>query len=658
VLPDSVVEYDFVKAIARIAGDNPLGMELTDELARTEATRADLEDYIETLNKDIKDEREVLRAQDKMQSKALTAMVKERQMMRDKLKTLKPRKMSGYGLKAEADRIFKTIYPQVRAESKDDGQIVADLVADMNRVADDAIGRVIIPSNYMEIPNNARYGKLRGMVVQKEIYDDLVGSLKMMKPENAAEAIIGEGGFLGKASRFFKWSKVTANFPAAWVRNFSSNLVFMNIGGMNMAKIPYYLGAATGEMIKTWNGQRSIYDDVKDFGLTSSTFASVELGKIEKEYENFLNRTQRKGSPFRAFFLAKELLTTAQDWTSDKYGMVDSLGKTMMYMNGIDKGMTPQEAADHAEKWLFDYSLVKPSVKTIRNAIVGAPFITYATKVFPLLVETALTRPWRFAPYFALPYAMAAMFKQTHDLDDEEYEGLMMSLQEYMREKRYAGNIMPLPYLDKFGRPQFLDLAYLYPWGMFTEIASEAQDDPTAIIQTLGLLGGPTASIISVLSTGVDPFTRRPVVNKLDSGEQKVEDALKYVYNLMMPPFLHTDYGALNRLRQTMDGEMNRYGEPMKTIGQGISQTLGFNVSPVEPGTQRQRNARYMQSEILKTMGYAKRTLRDMKRMGKSNEEILEKNEYFKKLLKERKEKLKEYIKASKFPKEKLKQAN
>ena len=658
VLPESVVEYDFVKAIARIAGDNPLGMELTDELARTEATRADLEDYIETLNQDIKKEREVLRAKDKMQSKELTAMVKERQMMRDKLKTLKPRKMSGYGLKAEADRIFKTIYPQVRAESKENGQIVADLVADMNRVADEAIGKVIIPSDYMQIPNNARYGKLRGMVVQKEIYDDLVGSLKMMKPENAAEAIIGESGFLGKASRFFKWSKVTANFPAAWVRNFSSNLVFMNIGGMNMAKIPYYLGAATGEMIKTWKGQRSIYDDVKDFGLTSSTFASVELGKIEKEYENFLNRTQRKGSPFRAFFLAKELLTTAQDWTSDKYGMVDSLGKTMMYMNGIDKGMTPQEAADHAEKWLFDYSLVKPSVKTIRNAIVGAPFITYATKVFPLLVETALTRPWRFAPYFALPYAMAAMFKETHDLDDEEYEGLMMSLQEYMREKRYAGNIMPLPYLDKFGRPQFLDLAYLYPWGMFTEIASEAQDDPTAIIQTLGLLGGPTASIISVLSTGVDPFTRRPVVNKLDSGEQKVEDALKYVYNLMMPPFLHTDYGALNRLRQTMDGELNRYGEPMKTIGQGISQTVGFNVSPVEPGTQRQRNARYMQSEILKTMGYAKRTLRDMKRMGKSNEEILEKNEYFKKLLKERKEKLKEYLKASKFPKEKLKQAN
>ena len=68
---------------------------------------------------------------------------------------------------------------------------------------------------------------------------------------------------------------------------------------------------------------------------------------------------------------------------------------------------------------------------------------------------------------------MAELFKETHDLDDEEYEQLMMSLQEYMREKRYAGNIMPLPYLDKFGRPQFLDLAYLYPCLLYTSDAAD-----------------------------------------------------------------------------------------------------------------------------------------------------------------------------------------
>ena len=658
VLPESLVKFSYLDEINKVAQqDSQLNYDLRDELANNESEKQEIESYIADLTKDIDKEREILRAKDRIQSKELNQMVKERNGMRDRLKMYKPKAMSGWALKAEAERIRTTIAPTFDVDS-DDYSVVLKLAGRLEKLANDAIGSIIIPKDYMKIPDQARYGRLRGMIVQREIYDDLVGSMKMVEPDNVAEAIIGDSGLLGRANRLFKWSKVTANFPAAWVRNFSSNLVFMNVGGMNMARIPYYLTKATGEMIKTWKGQKSIYDDVKDLGLTGSTFAAVELGRIEKEYENFLNRVERKQkkSPWRAFFMAKEFLTMAQDWTSDKYGLVDSLGKTMMYMNGIDKGMSPSQAADEAEKWLFDYSLVKPSVKKLRNAVVGAPFLTYTTKVFPLLVETALTKPWRFAPYIALPYAMAALFKDNHDLDDEEYEALMYSLPEYLREKRYAGNIMPLPYLDENGRAQFLDLAYLYPWGMFTEIASEAQDNPGDIIQTLGLLGGPTASLITVISSGVDPFTRRPVSNKLDSNTQQWVDKMKYVYNLMMPPFLHTDYGALSRLRQTMNGELNRYGEPMKTLKQGLSQTLGFNVSPIDPTSQRAKNARYLQSEILKTQGFARRELTGMALSGKSSMEIREKSQYFKDLIKERQNQLKEYLKKSKFPSQKLKE--
>jgi len=367
----------------------------------------------------------------------------------------------------------------------------------------------------------------------------------MTKPTNAAEAILGEGGLLGKAGRNFKFSKVAANLPAAWIRNFTSNTVFMNVGGMPMGKIPFFLTKASRSMIDTWiedlrensakaegkpyTRKKTVYDEVKDLGLTSSTFATVELGVIEKDYENFLNRTQRKGSPFRAFFQVKEFLNMAKDWTSDKYGMVDSLGKTMMYMNGIDQGMSPAQAADEAEKWLFDYSLVKPSVKTLRKDVLGAPFITYASKVLPLMVETLATRPWRLAPYVALPYAMAALFKSEHDLSDDEYEAMIESLQEYLREKKYAGNIMPLIYLDEHGRPQILDLAYLYPWGMFSEMISELMsDDPLAVIQTLGLMTGVGPTIIAGITTGVDPFTRRPIVNKLDDKTEQMKQILQY----------------------------------------------------------------------------------------------------------------------------------
>ena len=673
VLPDSLIEFDFLGEIKKAAKDKAIGASLADELAKLPQERDAIETEIKDLDQAIRDERKVLRAKDRMMSKELKDLLSLRGSLQDRLKILKPRSMSGWALKKEADRLIKVIWPNLQEEHPGEAKVVLDLASAMNEKADTVINRVeaIIPKDYKKIPDNARYGKLRGLIVQREIYDDLVGSLKMTKPTNAAEAILGEGGLLGKAGRTFKWSKVAANFPAAWIRNFTSNTIAMNLGGMPMGKIPYFLTKASRSIIDTWiedfrensaksKGQpytrkRTVYDEVKDLGLTSSTFATVELGVIEKDYENFLNRTQRKGSPFRAFFKVKEFLNMAKDWTSDKYGMIDSLGKTMMYMNGIDQGMSPAQAADEAEKWLFDYSLVKPSVKTLRKDVLGAPFITYASKVFPLMVETISTRPWRLAPYVALPYAMAALFKSEHDLDDDEYYAMIESLQEYLREKKYAGNIMPLIYLDEHGRPQILDLAYLYPWGMFSEMASELMsDDPLAVIQTIGLMTGVGPTVIAGVTTGVDPFTRRPIVNKLDDKTEQMKQILQYTWNLMMPPWAHTEYGAVSRLKQTLEGELNRYGEPQKTVSQAISQGMGFNVTPVEPHGQRIKNLRWMQSEVIKTQSFAKRTLRDMKAKGSTKEELKKKKEYFLEVIKDRYDKLMDYKKRSKFPKSKF----
>jgi hypothetical protein len=122
----------------------------------------------------------------------------------------------------------------------------------------------------------------------------------------------------------------------------------------------------------------------------------------------------------------------------------------------------------------------------------------------------------------------------------------------------------------------------------------------------------------------------------------------------MTPPSFHMEYGAIARLVKTYNNEKNRYGEPMKTTAQGISQIFGFNVSPVDPHSTRKKNIIWMQSELMKTVGYASRTLRDMKKMGVPNNEIKEKNEYFKALVEDRKLKLREYKKASKFPRNKL----
>ena len=679
VLQDSIVEFDLIKEIQKAMGGRSIKGPIAKELAGVIAERDAIQKEIESLTQAMKDERKVLRAEGKMTSKALRTMATERKYLKERLKYIKPRHMSGFALLSEADRLMKSIWPNIKediqyrgpTERAQDALVVQELADAMRKKAQTVLDKLVIPKDYAQMPDLARYGDLRGLVVQKEIYDDLVGAMRMTSPTNAAEAIIGDTGAAGKISRHFKWAKVAANFPAAWIRNFTSNMILMNIGGMNLAKVPYNLGRAAGEIVTTWlegrkveqamlkgtkyTPKRTAYDEVKDMGLTGSTFAAVELGRVEKELESFLNRTKRKGSPFRAFSVVNEFLNIVKDWTSDKYGFIDALGKTMAYQNNLDRGMDKATAADEAEKWLFDYSLVKPSVKTLRQSMLGAPFITFTSKVFPLMLETIATRPWRLAPYIMLPYAMAALFKDTHDLDDEEYKALLMSLQEYLREKQHAGNIMPLPYLDKYGRAQFIDVAYLYPWGMFSQMISEGMsEDPYAIMQTLGLMGGPILTLANGIMTNKDSFTRRPVYNPLDDNTQKAADWMKYLWNLMTPPSFHTEYGAIARLVQTHNNEKNRYGEPMKTTAQGISQIFGFNVSPVDPHSTRKKNIIWMQSELMKTVGYASRTLRDMKKMGVPNNEIKEKNEYFKALVEDRKLKLREYKKASKFPRNKL----
>ena len=88
---------------------------------------------------------------------------------------------------------------------------------------------------------------------------------------------------------------------------------------------------------------------------------------------------------------------------------IDSLGKIMMIKNELDKRglkvkdlteykgadkQTLDDAALNAEKWLFDYSNVKQSVRYLRNAPFGAPFMSFTSLVAPLMVETVITKPW------------------------------------------------------------------------------------------------------------------------------------------------------------------------------------------------------------------------------------------------------------------------
>jgi hypothetical protein len=324
------------------------------------------------------------------------------------------------------------------------------------------------------------------------------------------------------------------------------------------------------------------------------------------------------------------------------------------------KDYSPKEMAKlddialNAEKWLFDYSNPLPSVKWLRRAPFGAPFISFTSFVAPLMLETAITKPWKFLPYYALGFAAKEFFKETQDLDEEQYEGLKVSMSEYLREKAYTSvfpsGVVPWPFLDENGRVVFQDISYLFPWGMFSEMGGEvAEGKYFDAMKTAGLMGGPTLNVASAILTGIDPFTRQPIVDSTGTFAEQGADVMWYAFNLTMPPMFHgigqgpnQGYGAIKRLTEAYTGQLTKDGEARFTKSQAWLRMFGQNVTPIAVPEGRNKQLRYEYSRLKKLERLAKRDLKNSIIMQESQEDIQEKLEAYKeKILKARKELMK-----------------
>ena len=595
---------------------------------------------------------------------AMKKTIKDKKLSKDLLDTLdikdtKAVKVSSYWLENEAARI-DTMINSMAELTADERTIVIDLTNEMKAAAKEITGQNYDTTQYRTVPESPKYGMLAGIAVRKEIYDDIFGGMVMTTGDlSTAEMILGNGSPVGDYNRLWKWSKVPAN-PPSWVRNFGSNLILMNMGGVSVGAMPGLMISSLADMRKSGKHKGKLHQLAKDLGLTAGTFSNVELGRIEREFKHLQNKIKgQKSAPWAALGAMKGAFAKFQDATTDIYGGIDSLGKMMMLKHQLDKQgieikdlakykgeerLALDDIASNAEKWLFDYSNVKSSVRFLRQAPFGAPFISFTSFVAPLMLETAITKPWKFAPYYALGWAMKEWFKNNHDLDEEDLEGLKVGLSEYLREKAtesfFPTGVIPLPFLDANKRVQFLDVSYLYPWGMFSEIAGElTEGNIGGALKTVGLMGSPLFNIASAVSTGIDPFSRREIINPNGTPTEQAMDIWWYAFNLTMPPMLHgagpgnEGFGALTRLHEAWTGKLTKEGEARFTMGQAFGRMAGFNVTPLAVPEGRIKHLRWDYSQIQKFFRQAKRHIKNMYMMQEPKSEIAQvQKEYMEKL--------------------------
>jgi hypothetical protein len=487
------------------------------------------------------------------------------------------------------------------------------------------------------------------MWIHKQIADDIIGGMKIATgDESNWEKWVGETGKVGQYNAYWKWAKVAAN-PPSWARNFISNNVLLTLAGVPFWSIPKLNLAAINEL----RTKGKYYQVALRQGVMAGNMTEAELGRMETEFKQI---QIKMGEGTNKMDWIKLMFGKTMDAGSTFYGGLETLGKIAAIKYAMEKqGMNEADAASFANKWLFDYGLVTPSVRYASTAVVGAPFIRFQANAIPLMFEVMLTKPWRMVPYYALAYGFVEAFKDNHDLDEEQYEAAKKALSDWLQEKAMGGllppNILPLPALDDQGRMQVYDLSYLMPWGMLSEVTGELWNKEFAsAMQSVGFMGGPVADILAAFKTGQDSFTRRPITDDSKPFAEQFTDWLWYAINMSTPSMFHSEHGAFTRVVQTAMGELDpKTGRPKYTDFQATVKAIGQNIYPVDLVESRKINITRMDWEIGNLKSEWRRRLRGLKK-SKKKDDIPEARTEFNERLAEKLKERRDYVKASKVP--------
>ncbi|CAK0755462.1 hypothetical protein CCP3SC15_2070004 [Gammaproteobacteria bacterium] len=499
-------------------------------------------------------------------------------------------------LQEEAKRISKLArYYQPEEAAKAEAEAKA-----MDEVADDAIeGITGEHSDYKQIPASARYGRLRGMFVRTEIYNDLMGINDFLPSDPGwFQNVFGYGGIGTKATQVWKGMKVAMN-PPAQVRNFVSNAVLLQLSGVPLHRVPSMVLRAIGDIRA--NGK--YFKIAEKYGVGSSTFATQEVFRMKSELLDLEMKTKGLGALGKLHRIAALIMNKSSDF----YQMSETIFKTAKIIDMMEREKaSEQDAVIAAQEALFDYSLIQKSARYARSAPIGIPFLTFQIKVLPRLIETALLHPQRFLPWVALFYGFPMMVASMLGVDKDDLDRLKLALPEWLHDK---GHALIMPYKDDAGRWQVIDLGYFMPWANWTQLAGNlASGEMGKAVQTAGVFSGPVTDIIVAIRTGKDPFTGREIWNKGDPPERQLISIMNYVWNMAVPPFM-TDHGLASPMGlldkqyggkavQAAEGTTNKYGEPRSTSLQAALYLAGINLNAITPEITRANNVKVMKREM------------------------------------------------------------
>jgi SAM-dependent methyltransferase len=563
------------------------------------------------------------------------------------------RKVTPYFLDKEADRILDQSYSAPEEDRKD----MQDLAKMMKRAASQAMVNMdAVPADFMKMPNIAKYGSLRGLVVHKLIYDDLVGTINTYGAageQTALENFFGNNGVLAKVTSAFKFSHVAINIPTQ-VTNLLSNGLLLHMSGVRFDKVPVRVTQAFKEVLN--EGEN--YKKMIAMGGRKATFSNQELSGItEWLLENEAEFSDKNTDWFSIVHIMRELsyLTgKTVRGANNLHQNIEMVFKVAKFIDMKAKGANDETAAVMAHQALFDYSFIPRWAKWLRTVPMGIPFITWTIKSFEATLRTAANRPTTFLPYYMLGYAMSlAAGADFGDDGEDKLKAILKLLPERMQR---GGSIWILPIRDDAGRTQLIDMKNLFPWGKTAEaidslsklVGNQDVAELRNLADSVGVFSSPITQAVVAIDTNKDAFTGKQIVDENDPPAAKLQSILEYTYGMMSPPMLggKGDIATLikSQFPSQYEGIMNKDGSPKKTEQQAfIHLFTGLSIKSVDSEFDRHKKIEAFNSMITGIKAQRTRELRSNPNLSEESRRIVrEKYDARIERVKEKKQKFKD----------------
>lgn len=543
------------------------------------------------------------------------------------------RKVTPYFLDKEADRILDQSYSAPEEDRKD----MQDLAQMMKRAASQALQNMdAIPSDFIKMPNVAKYGSLRGLVVHKLIYDDLVGTINTYGAtgeQTALENFFGNNGLLARITSAFKFSHVAVNIPTQ-VTNLLSNGILLHTSGVRFDKVPVRVIQAFKEVLN--NGEN--YQKMVDMGGRKATFSNQELkGITDWLLENEAEFSDKDMDWFSMTHLFRELsyLTGKTVRSANNlHQNIEMIFKVAKFIDMKAKGATDGTAAVMAHRALFDYSFIPRWAKWLRTVPMGIPFITWTIKSFESTLRTLANRPTALLPYYMLGYALS--LAASADFGDDGEDKLKAILKLLPERMQRGGSVWILPMKDDAGRTQLIDMKNLFPWGKTAEgveslsklVGNQDVAELRTLADAIGVFSSPITQAVVAIDTNRDAFTGKQIIDENDTSAQKLQTILEYTYGMMMPPMLGSkgDIATIYKSQSpsSYEGIMNKDGSPKKTEEQAfIHLFTGLSLKSVDVEFERHKKIEAFNNMITGIKAQRTRELRANPNLGEEERRIV-----------------------------------